>query len=206
MGSRATERFNSVSHLIGAILALVGVVVLIVAAAERGEALRLVAFSIYGTTLFLLYLVSTIYHGLEGRAKAVFRVLDHQAIYLLIAGTYTPFTLLTLNGTLGWWLFGAIWGMAAFGLVLDAVVRDGRRILPVIIYLLMGWMVVLALDPLLAALPPEGFRWLLAGGLFYTMGVSFFILDHWYPWAHAIWHLFVLAGSVSHYFSILLHV
>jgi hemolysin III len=196
------ERFNSISHLIGATLALAGVVVLLVMAAIDGGARRIVAFSVYGTTLFLLYLVSTLYHGLPGRAKHVFRILDHQAIYLLIAGTYTPFTLVTLNGVVGWWMFGAIWGMAAIGMLLDALPRRGARVAPFVIYFVMGWLVLVALDPLLAALPRPGFHWLLAGGILYTSGIVFFALDGRYPWAHGVWHLFVLGGSVSHYVAI----
>lgn len=197
------ERFNSISHLIGAALALAGVAVLLVMAAIEGGARRIVAFSVYGATLFLLYLVSTLYHGLPGRAKHVFRILDHQAIYLLIAGTYTPFTLVTLKGVVGWWMFGAIWGMALIGIVLDALPRRGARIVPFFIYFVMGWLVLVALDPLLAALPRAGFYWLLAGGVLYTSGIVFFALDRRYPWAHGVWHLFVLGGSVSHYVAIL---
>jgi hemolysin III len=197
------ERFNSISHLIGATLALAGVAVLLVVAATDGGARRIVAFSVYGTTLFLLYLVSTLYHGLPGRAKHVFRILDHQAIYLLIAGTYTPFTLVTLNGAVGWWMFGAIWGMAGVGMVLDALPRRGARVVPFFIYFAMGWLVLVALDPLLAALPRAGFYWLLAGGILYTSGIVFFALDRRFPWAHGVWHLFVLGGSVSHYVAIL---
>ncbi|MGM0595187.1 MAG: PAQR family membrane homeostasis protein TrhA, partial [Pseudomonadota bacterium] len=182
------ERFNSLSHLVGAVFALAGLVILVVAAAGQGEPRRIVAFSVYGATLFLLYLISTLYHSLSGRAKLLFRVLDHQAIYLLIAGTYTPFALITLRESVGWWLFGTIWTLALLGVVLDGVKRDGRRILPVVIYLVMGWMVVVTLEPLLQALPEAGFYWLLAGGLSYTLGVSFYILDHWYPWAHGVWH------------------
>ena len=144
------ERFNSISHLVGATLALAGAVVLIVVASNDGGARRIVAFSVYGTSLFLLYLISTLYHGLPGRAKHVFRILDHQAIYLLIAGSYTPFTLVTLHGAVGWWLFGAVWGMAVLGMVLDALPRRGTRVLPYIIYLVMGWIIVVALKPLLA--------------------------------------------------------
>jgi hemolysin III len=201
------ERFNSISHLVGAVLALAGAVVLVVLASRGGDIRRIVSFSIYGATLFLLYLISTLYHGLPaGRAKHVFRILDHQAIYLLIAGSYTPFTLVTLDGIVGWWLFGAIWGMAALGLVLDAFPRRGARVLPFIIYLVMGWLIVLAINPLLAALPRTGFIWLLTGGLLYTSGIVFYALDHRYPWMHGVWHLFVLAGSVSHYVAILVYV
>jgi hemolysin III len=201
------ERFNSISHLVGAVLALAGAVVLVVVASRGGDTRRIVSFSIYGATLFLLYLISTLYHGLPtGRAKHVFRVLDHQAIYLLIAGSYTPFTLVTLDGIVGWWLFGAIWGMAVLGLVLDALPRRGARILPLFIYFVMGWLIVLAINPLLAALPRTGFIWLLTGGLLYTSGIVFFALDHRYPWMHGVWHLFVLAGSISHYVAILAYV
>jgi len=202
-----SERFNSISHLIGAVLALAGAVVLVVVASRGGDTRRIVSFSIYGATLFLLYLISTLYHGLPtGRAKHVFRVLDHQAIYLLIAGSYTPFTLVTLDGIVGWWLFGAIWGMAALGLVLDALPRRGARVVPLIIYFVMGWLIVLAINPLLAALPRAGFIWLLAGGLLYTSGIVFYALDRRYPWMHGVWHLFVLAGSISHYVAILVYV
>ena len=201
-----SEIFNSVSHLIGATAALAGAALLVVLAAQDGDVRRLVAFSVYGLSLFFLYLMSTLYHGLRGRAKVVFRVLDHQAIYLLIAGTSTPFALLTLRGEVGWWLFGAIWSMAAIGMLLDALQRNGRRIIPVIIYLAMGWLVLLALDPLLAALPVQGMRWLVAGGIFYTSGIVFYAVDHRYHWAHGVWHLFVLAGSVSHYFAILFYI
>jgi hemolysin III len=202
-----SERFNSMSHLVGAVLALAGAVVLVVVASRGGDTRRIVSFSIYGATLFLLYLISTLYHGLPtGRAKHVFHVLDHQAIYLLIAGSYTPFTLVTLDGSVGWWLFGAIWGMAVLGLVLDALPRRGARILPFFIYFVMGWLIVLAINPLLAALPRAGFIWLLTGGLLYTSGIVFFALDHRYPWMHGVWHLFVLAGSISHYVAILVYV
>ena len=198
------EKFNSISHLIGAVLALAGGAILVTFAGMDGDARKLVSYSVYGFTLFLLYLVSTLYHSLTGPAKRAFRVLDHQVIYLLIAGTYTPFTLVALKGALGWWMFGTIWGLAVFGIVLDTLSRKGPRVVPIIIYLVMGWLCLFALDSLLAALPPEGFRWLLAGGIFYTVGVMFYILDHRYPWCHGVWHLFVLAGSISHYFAILL--
>jgi hemolysin III len=199
-----TERFNSISHLVGAVLALAGGAVLVTLAAKTGDARAIVSDSIYAVTLVLLYLISTLYHSLSGRPKRVFRVLDHQAIYLLIAGTYTPFTLVGLKGTLGWWMFGAIWGLAVLGIVLDALPHRGPRVIPVVIYLLMGWLCVFALKPVLAALPPDGFRWLLVGGIFYTSGILFYVLDHWYPACHGMWHLFVLAGSMSHYGAVLL--
>jgi hemolysin III len=201
------ERFNSISHLVGAALALAGAAVLVVVASRDGDARRIVSFSIYGATLFLLYLTSTLYHGLSpGRAKRVFRVLDHQAIYLLIAGSYTPLTLVSLSGSTGWWMFGAIWGLAVLGLVLDALPLRGVRVLPMVIYLVMGWLIVLALKPLLAVLPRAGFVWLLTGGLFYTSGILFYALSDRYPWMHGVWHVFVLAGSISHYVAILVYI
>jgi len=200
------ERFNSISHLVGAVLALTALVVLVVMGSAGGDPWKVVSFIIYGGTLFVLYLVSTLYHSLKGRPKMVLKILDHQAIYLLIAGTYTPFALVVLRDSVGWWLFAAIWGLAVFGIVLDAVQRDGRRIVPMIIYIVMGWMILLVLQPLLASIPPAGFHWLLAGGILYTTGILFYVLDHWYPRAHGVWHLFVLGGSACHCFAILLYV
>ncbi|MEO6147757.1 MAG: hemolysin III family protein [Sulfuriferula sp.] len=200
------ERFNSYSHLLGAVLAAGGAVVLIVLAAGQGNPWKIVSFSVYGTMLLLLYLFSTLYHSLRGRAKDVFRKLDHYAIYLLIAGTYTPFTLVTLRGAWRWSLFGVIWGMAVLGIVVDSLPWGKRRILPVVIYLAMGWLALIALKPLLNALPHAGFAWLLAGGVFYTVGVVFFALERWIKHGHGIWHLFVLAGSACHYFAILFYV
>jgi hemolysin III len=200
------ERFNSISHLIGAIAALVGLIVVVVIAAQQGDLWKIISFSVYGTTLFLLYTISTLYHSLRGRAKQIFRKLDHLSIYLLIAGTYTPFTLVTLRGVWGWWLFGVIWGLAVVGMALEALPQKGNRVLSVAVYILMGWLVVVALKPLLEALPFAGFIWLLMGGLFYTGGIVFYLFDEKVRHFHGIWHLFVLAGSVSHYLTILLYV
>ncbi len=200
------ERFNSISHLFGAVGAVVGLTVLVVLASRQGDPWKVVSFSIYGATLLLLYTVSVLYHSTRGRLKAIFRKLDHCAIYLLIAGTYTPFTLVTLRGGWGWTLFGLVWGLATVGIVLDLLPRKGPRILPVVIYLLMGWLVVIALNPLLRALPGMAFGWLVAGGLCYTVGIVFFALDDKLAHAHGIWHLFVLAGSLCHFFTILFYV
>jgi hemolysin III len=200
------ERLNGISHLIGAVLAAAGVALLVAVAARQGDAWKIVSFSLYGATLFLLYLVSTLYHSLRGRAKAVFRKLDHLAIYLLIAGTYTPFALVTLRGGWGWSLFGTIWGLAAAGMALEFLPRRGARILPVVIYLLMGWLALIALRPLIEALPAAGLAWLFGGGVCYTLGVVFYALDERLRHAHGAWHLFVLAGSVGHYCAILYYV
>ncbi len=198
------ERFNSISHLVGATFALVGGAVLVTSAAIGGEIGKIVSYTVYAVTLFALYLSSTLYHSIPGRAKRILRVLDHQAIYLLIAGTYTPFIVVAVEGDLRSWMLGSIWAMAVFGIILDALPRRGVRIVPVILYLAMGWFCVLFPDSFLAALPPESLAWLIAGGVFYTSGVAFFALDSRYPWCHGVWHVFVLAGSVSHYFAILL--
>jgi hemolysin III len=198
------EKFNSISHLVGATLALIGGAVLITLAAIEGDVAKIVSYSVYAVTLFLLYLSSTLYHSFPGRVKLIFRVMDHQAIYLLIAGTYTPIAVVVLRTAGGWWLLGAVWFLAIFGMVLDAVRRTGPRVGSIVLYLAMGWACVLALESLAVLMPAASMNWLIIGGVFYTSGIVFYILDSWYPWCHGIWHLFVLAGSVSHYFAILL--
>ncbi len=200
------ERFNSISHLIGAAASLVGLVVLVVFASLKGNPWKIVSFSIYGTTLVLLYTFSTVYHSTRGKTKQLFRKFDHSAIYLLIAGTYTPFTLITLRGRWGWSLFGVIWGLAVLGIIVDSLPQKGRRILPIIIYLLMGWLALIAFKPLLKALPFAGFGGLLLGGVFYTIGIVFYALDKKVRHFHGIWHLFVLAGSLCHYFTVLFYL
>jgi hemolysin III len=200
------ERFNSISHLIGAAAALAGLAILVVLALRQGDPWKIVSFSIYGTTLLLLYTSSTLYHGLRGKGKEVFRKLDYIAIYLLIAGTYTPFTLVTLRGRLGWTVFGVIWGLAAIGILLESMPRKGRRILPVAIYLMMGWLAFLVPEAVLRALPLKGVVWLLVGGMFYTVGLVFYGLNQWVRIGHGIWHLFVLAGSLSHYLAVFYYV
>ncbi len=200
------ERFNSISHLVGLLFAVTGLTVLVTLAARQGDPWKIVSFSIYGTTLVLLYGSSTLYHSLRGRAKRIFRSLDHHAIYLLIAGTYTPFSLVTLRGRWGWSLFGAVWGLALAGIIGESRPRPGPRIVPVILYLLMGWLALAALHPLFRALPLAGVLWLFAGGVFYTVGVIFFALDTRLRHGHGIWHLCVLAGSVCHYLAIAFYV
>ncbi len=199
------ERFNSISHLGGTILAIGGTAALVVMAAFRGDLWKIVSVSIYGATLIALYLASTLYHSF-GETNPRLRKLDHVAIYLLIAGSYTPFTLVTLRGPLGWTLFGSVWGIAVMGIVVDLLFADRRRIIPVIFYLLMGWIVVFAIKPLLQSLPLNGFWWLLAGGISYTAGVVFYALEGKLPHSHGIWHLFVLGGSIAQFIAILVYV
>ncbi len=203
------ERFNSISHLFGAVMALTGLVVLVVCASLQGDPWKVVSFSIYGTSLLLLYLASALYHSFRGeKAKAILQLLDHLAIYLLIAGTYTPFALVTLRGGWGWSLFGLVWTLAACGIVIDSLpaTRQGRRLLPLAIYLVMGWSCLIALGPLLERLPVTGFILLLSGGLCYTVGIGFYLLGGRVRHFHGIWHLFVLAGSICHFFAILFYL
>ena len=200
------ERFNSISHLVGAALALIGVVLLVGFASAQGDPWKIVSFSIYGVSLFLLYSLSTLYHSLRGRAKEVFQKLDHVAIYLLIAGTYTPFTLVTLRGTWGWTLFVIIWGLAIVGIIVDSRHREGSRALQMVIYLLMGWLILVAMYPLVQSLSTGALALLVLGGVFYTSGMIFYALDERMKHSHGIWHLFVLAGSVSHFLVMLLYV
>jgi len=199
------ERFNSLSHLAGTILAVGGTATLVVMAAIKEDVWKIVSVSIYGATLIALYLFSTLYHGIRGD-NFVLRKLDHSAIYLLIAGSYTPFTLVTLHGPVGWTLFGAIWGLAVLGIIVDILLGGRRRIIPVVLYLLMGWLVVLTIKPLLRVLPLNGFWWLLAGGVLYTGGVVFYALDKRLPHSHGIWHLFVLGGSITQFMAIFFYV
>ena len=200
------EKFNAVTHLVAAVLALPGALGLVVLAALDGDPWKVVSVSIYGVALVLLYTFSTLYHSLRGRAKRIMRKLDHQSIYLLIAGSYTPFCLVTLRGPWGWSLFGVVWGLAVLGCLQELRPRSEARILSVVIYVVMGWAVLAALVPLLQALGAAGFAWVAAGGLLYTGGILFYALDSRLTHAHGIWHLFVMAGSAAHYVAILLYV
>jgi len=200
------EKFNSISHLVGAVLALIGAIALIVLASLGGDPWKITSVSIYGVTLVLLYLSSTLYHSLQGRAKDIMRELDHHSIYLLIAGTYTPFCLVTLRGIWGWSLLGVVWALAVLGSLQEMRHNKGSRILSVVIYLVMGWTTMVALYPLLQALGSAGFIWLAAGGLLYTIGIIFYALDSYLVHAHGVWHLFVIAGSTAHFITILYYV
>jgi hemolysin III len=200
------ERFNGYTHLGGAFLATAGAAVLIVVASLKGDPWRITAFAVYGATLVILYTASTLYHSTRGRAKAVFQKLDHSAIYLLIAGTYTPFALVTLNGAWGWTLFGLVWGLAIVGIVQELLFARGARIPSLVIYLVMGWSAVAAVVPLVESLGWAGLGWVAAGGVIYTAGIAFYVFDHKVPHFHGIWHLFVLAGSAVHYTAVVLFV
>ena len=203
--SLGEEIANSITHGVGAVLSLAGLLAMVAITARHGTRLEMMASAVYGTSLVLLYLSSTLYHALTNhRAKRLFRILDHSAIYLLIAGTYTPVTLVTLRGTVGWTLFGVVWTLAAMGIVFKWFLTGRLELLSTICYLLMGWLAVVAIRPLLAALPLDGILWLLAGGLFYTAGVAFFAWSRKY--SHTIWHVFVLAGSLCHFVAVYQYV
>jgi hemolysin III len=203
--SAGEELAHSITHGVGLAMAIASLVLMVVFAAQKGLAIRVVSCSIYGATLVVLYASSVLYHALPaGRGKRVFGILDHSAIFLLIAGTYTPFTLVTLEGPWGWSLFGVVWGLAAGGVVLEAVSRGRARRIELGLYLLMGWGIVAAARPLLRELHPMGLTLLLGGGVAYTLGVVFFVWHR--PFHHAIWHIFVLAGSICHFFAVLLYV
>jgi hemolysin III len=200
------ERFNSISHLVGAGLAVAGTAVLIVLAARLGDPWKIVSFSIYGAMLVALYVFSTLYHSLRGRAKNVLRKFDHCSIYLLIAGSYTPFALVSLRGPWGWSLFGAVWTLAVLGIIQEIWLAKGARVLSLFIYVVMGWLAVVAVSPLWAALEPAGFAWLVTGGALYTIGIAFYATDSKLRHGHGVWHLFVLGGSACHFFTVLFHV
>jgi hemolysin III len=200
------ERFNSITHAVGACLAAAGGAVLITVAARDGDAWKITSFSIYAAMQLTLYLTSSLYHGVRGPAKDVLRKMDHCAIYLLIGGTYTPFTLVTLRGAWGWSMFGVVWSLALLGIAQEIWYTKGARGLSLVIYVMMGWLAVIGIQPLIAALGPEGFAWLAAGGLFYTVGIAFYATDHKVRHGHGIWHVFVLGGSTCHYIAVLFYV
>jgi hemolysin III len=202
--SRGEEIANSISHGVGLVAALAATPLLIAHAVRLGDAGFIVGASVFAATMVLLYLASTLYHALpRGKAKRAFRVIEHAAIFLLIAGTYTPFTLGVLRGVWGWTLFGLVWGLAAVGVLL-AVVGGGvrYRALSVLLYLGMGWLIVVAIRPLWLGMPLTGLLWLVAGGLAYTVGVAFFAAKR-LRYGHFVWHLFVLAGTACHFIAVL---
>ena len=192
------EIANSISHGVGLVAAIVAFPIVVMAAAARGSTSGIIAASIFATTMVLLYLSSTIFHALpEGRAKRVFQVLDHAAIFLLIAGTYTPFTLGVLHGVWGWTLFGIVWSVAAVGIVLKSIGGVRYNTISTWAYLAMGWVVVIAAERLWTLMPAWGLFWLFAGGLAYTLGAVFFLLER-IRYFHFAWHLFVVAGTACH--------
>lgn len=200
------EKANTITHGIGTILSVAGFIVLLFIAITKGNIWQIISFTIYGTTLITLYLASTIYHGLpETKTKRTFQVFDHSAIYLLIAGSYTPITLISLRGSWGWTLFGLVWGIALIGISMKAFFFKKTQVISVILYIVMGLLILAAIKPLLMSIPINMLLWIIAGGLFYLLGIFFFFTPK-IPYHHTIWHLFVLGGSISHFLGILFYL
>jgi hemolysin III len=201
--SKGEEIANAITHGVGALLAIAGLVLLVVFSALEGSAWHITSFTIFGATLTVLYVMSTLYHSLTSqRVKRLFRKFDHMSIFLLIAGTYTPFCLTVLRGWIGWVLFGVVWSCAIGGIVLKAFHTGKKEILSTILYILMGWMVVFFIKPVYLYMSGIGFAFLIVGGILYTLGAFFFVRDK-IPFYHSVWHLFVLGGSIFHFFAVL---
>lgn len=202
------EIFNSITHGIGVLLSVAALVLLLVFGSSRdADAWKIVSFSIYGASLIVLYMASTLFHAFRrGKTKNFFNLFDHSSIFILIAGTYTPFCLVSLRGPWGWTLFGLIWGFAIAGVLFKVFFyTDKLRFISTVFYVAMGWLILIALGPLIRNVPAGGLYWLLAGALSYSIGVTFYLWRN-YPWNHVIWHLFVLGGSISHFFAIFKYV
>lgn len=200
------ERFNSISHFIGAVMALLGAIILINMATRLGDPWKIVSVSIYGASLLALYASSTLYHGSRGTLKNLMQKFDHCAIYLLIAGTYTPFMLVSLRTGWGWPMFALVWTLALIGIGQELLLKSKVRRLSLVLYVLMGWVSILTVTPLIAALGWQGFGWLIAGGILYTGGIAFYVNDHRIRHGHGVWHLFVLGGSTCHYVAVAFYV
>lgn len=201
--TKREEIANAITHGLGALMAIAALVILTVFSAIKGNAWHIVSFTIFGATLVILYLASTLYHSLHNeKVKTLFRKFDHMSIYLLIAGTYTPFCLTVLNNWIGWTLFGIVWGSAILGVILKAFFTGKKELLSTILYVLMGWVALFAIKPLFDSVSLTTFILLMTGGVFYTAGTYFFTKDR-IKYFHSIWHLFVLAGSTFHFFAVL---
>ncbi|WP_301108383.1 hemolysin III family protein [Sporosarcina sp.] len=199
------ERLNAITHAIGFLLSIPALVYLILAGVNHGSAIAIVSFTIFGVSMLLLFLMSTLLHSMPIKVKEIFAILDHSSIYVLIAGTYTPFMLVTLKGALGWTLFGIIWGLTLLGILFKIFFINRFEKASLALYIIMGWLIIIAIKPLYEQLPAAGFWLLVIGGIFYTFGSIFFAWRR-LPYNHAIWHLFVIAGSACMYFSVLLYV
>ncbi|WP_407408356.1 hemolysin III family protein [Peribacillus sp.] len=204
--TKKEEVFNAITHGIGVLLSIAALVLLIIFSAHQGSASLIVISIIYGVSMLLLYVASTLVHSFpEGKLKDLFEIFDHSAIYIFIAGTYTPIMLLVIQGALGWTLLGVVWGVAVVGVIFKAFFVKKFLYLSTILYIAMGWMIVLAWGPLTNTMPAAGIQLLIAGGLLYTFGAIFYVWRG-FPFHHAVWHLFVLAGSVAHFFVVLLYI
>jgi len=200
------EWANCLTHALGFCLSIAGLLALLADPVQNGDSWKIMVFGIYGASLILLYAVSTLYHAAtRPKAKRILRLIDHCAIYLLIAGSYTPFTMLVLEGVWGKAIFSAVWGLAILGIILKTRFKYRFKILSTALYLLMGWLIMIAAEPMMNSFPSDGLLLLFVGGVFYTGGVVFYAMDK-RPFFHAVWHLFVLSGSVCHYFAVMLFI
>lgn len=200
------EMIHAATHGVGVILSIAGLTWMLYVSISASDAWRIVASAIYGVTLIALFLASTVYHSMyASRHREVFKLVDHCAIYLLIAGTYTPFLLVAMRSSTGWWLFGTIWALATAGIVTKLWLRHRFPKFALASYLAMGWLIVVAAPQVAAAIGPNGMAWLVAGGISYTAGVVFYVLER-LPFNHAIWHVFVLIGGICHFFGVALYV
>ncbi|WP_409298330.1 PAQR family membrane homeostasis protein TrhA [Peribacillus sp. SCS-26] len=204
--SKKEELVNAITHGIGVCLSIAALVFLITFSASEGTAWHVVSFIIFGVTMLLLYVSSTLVHSFPpGKAKDIFEIFDHSAIYLFIAGTYTPFTLIVIKGALGWSLLGIVWGIAVVGVIFKSFFVKRFLYLSTVLYIVMGWLIVIAWGPLAESLPAGGLQLLVAGGILYTIGAVFYVWRG-FPFHHAIWHLFVLGGTAAHFFAVLKYV
>ena len=200
------ELFNGITHGIGALMSIVALIILVAFAGISGDIWRIISLSIYGFTLFFLYLSSTLYHCIfHEKSKQILRIFDHVSIYLLIAGSYTPITLIAMRGAWGWTIFSIIWVLAFVGILLKVINLGKTKIISTVLYVIMGWLIIVAIKPMLQSLPTGLFSWLIAGGITYTLGLIFYLWKK-LPYNHGIWHLFVLAGSIIHYLGFLFHL
>jgi len=202
--TRAQETGNAITHGIGAMLAMAALVQLVVRAASSGDVWFVASYAVFGTSMVMLYLASTCYHAASApRLKRKLEMLDHSGVFILIAGSYTAFALTILRGSVGWWLFGAVWTITVIGIVIEILFLDRWPFITLLVYLAMGWLIVLAWKPLVAVASPGMIAWLFAGGVSYTVGTVFYALGRRWGWLHVGWHLFVLAGTICHFFSAL---
>ena len=201
------EFANMLTHLVGTLLSFIGVLLMIIEDLKNHDPYKFAGCIVYGVSMITLYLISTLYHGFESEnIKKVFRYGDHISIYLLIAGSYTPFTLTCLRNDGGWIIFGIIWGIAAIGIFLKIMYFDGFGKLSLVFYIVMGWTVIFSINTVISSIKPIGVYWLFAGGIYYTFGTFFFSRDENIPFAHSIWHLFVLAGSICHFICVFFYI
>ncbi|RFU68262.1 hemolysin III family protein [Bacillus sp. V59.32b] len=204
--SKKEELVNAITHGIGVLLSITALVFLIIFSSQEGSAWHVVAATIYGVSMLVLYTSSTLVHSFPpGKAKDIFEIFDHSAIYFFIAGTYTPFMLIVLNGALGWTLLGIVWGVALVGVVFKAFFVKKFLYLSTVLYIAMGWLIVVAWNPMAATIPAAGMQLLMAGGLLYTLGAVFYVWRG-FPFHHAVWHLFVIGGTAAHFFAVLFYV